>query len=69
LTNAKPTEDQESSFRKLLEDVADFIDRMKPHCQSIEELALLARQGAENDATLRLLLKEVTAPMPNLNRR
>lgn len=49
----------EESFRESLKDVLAIIQRMAPHCGSLEELAETVKLGLENDVHLRLLLSVV----------
>lgn len=51
----------ETRFHESLEDVLAVIEKCAPYCRDIEELAGMIRAARSNDATLRLLLKEVTS--------
>ncbi len=65
MTNAKlaPTVDQvEASFREALENVIDFADRFGKHCQSVDDLVQLAKQGLDNPALLRVYLETMAQP-------
>lgn len=53
------TEEIETSFRKVIEDISPIIKKLAPLCQSIEELTSMIELAVINDGQLRLLMKEV----------
>lgn len=49
----------EENFRASLKDVLGIIEKLSPICQSTSDLAGMVQLALENDAQLRLLIKEV----------
>lgn len=54
------SEEVEESFRASLEDVLVVIQRLEPHCKTINDLTGAIKAAIGNDAVLRMLIKETT---------
>jgi hypothetical protein len=52
----------EDAFRKTLEDVQDFAEAMKKHCNGIDELIELAKHAQADPVVMRMVLSEMTKP-------
>jgi hypothetical protein len=54
--NSKATED---SFRGSLQDVVGICTKLAPVCTSVDELVGICQLAIDNDAQLKLLMREV----------
>lgn len=50
--------DPEEAFRSALKDVIPICEKLRTHCASIEEMLGAVKAALENDAVLRILMKE-----------
>lgn len=60
MTDRKPTQQEvEDSFRGALKDVAAIVAALAPVCKTLDDLLGMIKLAEDNDAQLRLLLREV----------
>lgn len=60
--NESDTASKEQIFAKGVDAAKVIVEKLKPYCQTLDELASILEHASQNTAQLRLLLATVTGP-------